>query len=161
VADSNTEAGQFRALINTAAMCCVRRVAHVVDVLATSHAAQLAAAAAANLLSSMLLPWDSALAVQLCPQQLRHQLLAKQQQQQQRGAGAVQFKVQAALREPEDLLLQLQQQHRQQQECCSRACCVRYGECCSCVLLYCLGLYMSTSFAGSIGDAISSCWDSL
>jgi hypothetical protein len=39
----------------------------------------------------------------------------------------VQFRVQAALKEPEALLLELQQQQQQQQEGCDRVCCVRYA----------------------------------
>lgn len=100
------------------------RVARVVDVLATSHAAQLAAAAAAKLLAAMLLPWNPALAVQLCPQQLRCQLLPKHQHQQQgSGSGAVQFRVQAALKEPEALLVEL----LLQQDGGAGVCCLRWG----------------------------------
>jgi hypothetical protein len=77
------------------------------------------AAAAAKLLASMLLPWDAPLAKQLCPQQLQQQLQAMQHQ----CTGAVQFSVQAALKEPKALLLELQQQ--QQGDCCASVSCVR------------------------------------
>lgn len=44
------------------------RVAHAVNVLMTSHAAQLAGAATAHLLSCLVAPGDAAAALRLCPQ---------------------------------------------------------------------------------------------
>lgn len=50
-------------------VCCSDRVAHCINVLVTSHAAQPAQAVTAHLLSSLVAPLDPAAALGLCPQQ--------------------------------------------------------------------------------------------
>lgn len=68
-------------------LCC--RVAHCVNVLLMSHAAQAASAATAHLLSSLLRPVDPAVSWQLCAQQQQAHLRSAS------CAGAVRLRVHA------------------------------------------------------------------
>jgi hypothetical protein len=76
-----------RLIILVLLLCC--RVAHCLNVLVTSHTAQLASAATAHLLSSLLRPVDPVAAWQLCAQQQQPRLRSAS------CAGAVRLRVHA------------------------------------------------------------------
>lgn len=87
------------------------RVAHVIDVLATSSAACVAAAATAHIISTVIGPAAADEARKLCPQQFTalpaHQPL--RDGQQANSQAGINFKVQVTVRDVEDMLAEQQQ----------------------------------------------------